>query len=334
MNTSTIIGLVIVIPALFVVATYLKLGGPTHGPATDTSTIPNITASTALQTDTTRHSIPLDQILDGGPGRDGILALINPKFTSIANADRSITDDVDGILVTVGPVAKFYPYNSIVWHEIVNDVVNGKPLVVTFCPLCGSAIVFDAQVNGKAEQFGVSGKLYNSNLLMYDKTTESLWSQIEGTAVVGDLTGTKLALYPSQVISFKTLRARYPNAEVLSTETGHGRNYSLYPYGNYNNSNDLYFPISITDTRLPTKEIMYVVNFNNHSVAFKVSDLKLGVIARVDVAGKELIAELKDGEITASPEGGAPLPSYHTMWFAWAIYHQKDGIVWTVGKQL
>lgn len=287
-----------------------------------------------LSTNTAMLSIPLDQVLDGGPGKDGIPALTNPKATAISAVGSSITDAMDGILVTVGKAVKFYPYNILVWHEVVNDVVGGKALVVTFCPLCGSAIVYEAEVSGTPAQFGVSGKLYNSNLLMYDKTTESLWSQIEGEAVVGDLTGTKLALYPSQVISFKTLRERYPQAEVLSVDTGYRRDYSIYPYGNYNDTNDLYFPVSVTDTRLPAKEIMHVVNFSNHSVAFRVADLTPGVVARVSVAGKQLTAKLKDGLIEIAPEGMAPLPGYTTMWFAWAIYHQQDGIVWTAGKQL
>jgi len=280
-------------------------------------------------TNTAKHSIPLDQILDGGPGKDGIPALTNPAFTTVALADRSIADTVDGILVSVGGETKFYPYNIIVWHEIVNDVVGGKPLVVTFCPLCGSAIVYSAEVEGRPEQFGVSGKLYNSNLLMYDKTTDSLWSQIGGEAVVGERTGMKLALYPSQVVSFKTVRERYPQTQVMSVKTGYRRDYSLYPYGNYNNTNDLYFPVAVTDTRLPAKEIMYVVNYNDHSIAFKVKDLKPDVVAQVDVAGKPLIVGLKDGIIETTPA----LPGYHTMWFAWAVYHQKDGIVWTVAKQ-
>lgn len=327
----------------FVIIGALVAVGLRHGPvATDHSASGSAASSSTpesrtlgygnigLATNTARHSIPLDQVLDGGPGKDGIPALVNPKFTSISDADKSVTDNVEGILVTVGSDTRFYPYNILVWHEVVNDVVGGKSLVVTFCPLCGSAIVYDAAVDGKPEQFGVSGKLYNSNLLMYDKTTESLWSQIEGEAVVGDRTGTKLTLYPSQVISFKTVHEQYPQAKILSTDTGYHRDYSFYPYGNYNSSNELYFPISITDTRLPSKEIMYVVNFNSHSVAFKVSDLKPGVVAHVDVANKSLIAQLENGEIETDPK----LPGYHTMWFAWAIYHQKDGIVWTATKQL
>lgn len=316
MNILRTIAIAVILIGIIAVALYSVRRGSIAGKTTATNT--------------SKHSIPLDQILDGGPGKDGIPALANPKFTVIADADRSIADTVDGILVTVGDETKFYPYNIIVWHEIVNDTVGGKPLVVTFCPLCGSAIVFEAEVDGKPETFGVSGKLYNSNLLMYDKSTESLWSQIGGEAVVGDRTGEKLALYPSQVVSFKTVQERYPQARILSVDTGYGRDYSLYPYGSYDTSDQLYFPVAITDTRLPAKEIMYVVNYNDHSIAFKVKDLKPGVEAHVDVAGKPLTAALKDGIIETTPA----LPGYHTMWFAWAVYHQKDGIVWTTGKQL
>ncbi len=331
MMTVKIIGVVVIV-GLFALATYFKLGIFPRDYINSGPEIKN--ASSALQTNMTKHSIPLDQILDGGPGKDGIPALTNPKFTSIKEVDRNITDAIDGILVNVGNEAKFYPYNVLVWHEIVNDVVGGKPLVVTFCPLCGSAIVFDAEVNGKPEQFGVSGKLYNSNLLMYEKTTESLWSQIQGEAVVGDRTGEKLTLYPSQVISFKTLREKYPQAQVLSTDTGYRRDYSQYPYGNYGESNSLYFPTSVTDTRLPAKEIMHVVNYGNHSVAFKVKDLKPGVAASVDVADTKVTARIDDGEIKVMTLDGKELPSYTTMWFAWAIYHQEDGVVWTAQKQL
>jgi thiol-disulfide isomerase/thioredoxin len=287
-----------------------------------------------LRTNMSKHSIDLTQVLDGGPGKDGIPALTNPKFTSIGSADRTITDTTDGILITVDTSTKFYPYNILVWHEVVNDVVGGKPLVITFCPLCGSAIVYDAAVDGKTETFGVSGKLYESNLLMYDTMTESLWSQVQGEAVVGDKTGTRLALYPSQVVSFKTVRERYPQAHILSTDTGYHRDYSVYPYGNYGSTDDLYFPVSVTDTRLPAKEILHIVNYNGHSIAFKVKDLQPGVVATVDVAGTKITARIKEGEIKVTTPDGKELPSYTSMWFAWVVYHQKDGIVWTAEKQL
>src|SRR3989338_1491948 len=180
-----------------------------------------------LNTNTIKTSIPLEKILDGGPGKDGIPALTNPKFVSIKEAEKDIAPDIDGMVVSVGDTNKFYPFSIMVWHEIVNDVVNGKPLVITFCPLCGSSIAFEAEVDGKIEQFGVSGKLYESNLLMYDKSTESLWSQSIGTAVVGDRTGEKLTIYNSQLMSFKDFSVKWPSGKVLSTDTGYSRNYDF-----------------------------------------------------------------------------------------------------------
>ena len=280
-----------------------------------------------LKTNTTKLSIPFEKILDGGPGKDGIPALTNPKFVSVKEAGKNTKDDVDGIVVSSLNVVKFYPYNIMVWHEIVNDVVGDKALAITFCPLCGSAIVFDAEIKGKAEQFGVSGKLYESNLLMYDKSTESLWSQSIGTAVVGDRTGEKLTVYPSQVLSFKAFKEKWPNAEVLSTDTGYGRNYAFYPYGDYNNNESILFPISIKDNRFPAKEIMYVVNAYDKSVAFPVNQLNSS-IASVDVGGNKVTGAIIDGEIIVKDATDKILPGYHEMWFSWATHHQEDGVVW------
>jgi len=280
-----------------------------------------------LKTNTAKLSIPLEKVLDGGPGKDGISSLTNPKFVSVKEAGKNTKDDVDGIAVSFGKAVKFYPYSIMVWHEIVNDVVGGKSLTITFCPLCGSAIVFDAEINGKAELFGVSGKLYESNLLMYDKSTESLWSQSIGTAVVGDRTGEKLSVYPSQVVSFKTLKEKWPHAEVLSTDTGYNRNYAFYPYGDYDNNDNLYFPVSIEDSRFPAKEIMFVVNVYDKSVAFPVKQLS-GSSASVDIDGNKVTGAIIGGEIIVKNATGNMLPGYHEMWFSWATHHQEDGVVW------
>jgi len=280
-----------------------------------------------LKTNTAKASIPLDQVLSGGPGKDGIPAIFKPKFTNIKEAEKKINDDVDGLVVKVGDTVRFYPYNIMVWHEIVNDKVESKALTVTFCPLCGSAIVFEADIDGKREQFGVSGKLFESNLLMYDRSTESLWSQSIGTAVVGDRTGEELTVYPSQVLSFKTLKKKWPKAQVLSTDTGYNRNYNFYPYGNYDDNDELFFPVSVNDNRLPTKEIMYVVNSNDKSVAFVVKDLSENIVS-VDAGGSEVTAAIIDGEIVVKDATGKVLPGYNEMWFSWATHHQEDGVVW------
>ena len=279
-----------------------------------------------LTTDTSIHSIPLEKILPGGPGKDGIPALNTPTFSGMEEAQMWLPSDADGIIVTIGKTTRFYPYNILVWHEIVNDRIEDTSLVVTFCPLCGSAIVFDARVNGKTEYFGVSGSLYESNLLMYDVTTQSLWSQIIGEAVVGTKTGTKLTIIPSQVLAFSDVIKNYPQAEVMSNETGFNRDYANGPYGDYNTNDALYFPISINDTRLPTKEVMYIVNYAEKSIAFVRNALSATELVTVD--NNTLEARIVNGEIQVTDQDGAVIPGYTAMWFSWAIHHQDDGIVW------
>lgn len=309
-------------------ATYMKQPNIKHpsSPEKETGGMEQKYLSGGLKTNTAKTSISLEKILSGGPGKDGIPALTNPAFVSVPAAEKFLKDDMEGIKVTVGQITRFYPYNILVWHEIVNDVVLGKPLVVTFCPLCGSAIVFDTP-----ETFGVSGKLYESNLLMYDKTTESLWSQIKGEAVVGERTGAKLAIYPSQVIFFKDLKARYKDAQVLSVETGYSRDYTFYPYGDYNESSDTIFPVSVKDNRFPAKEIMYAINVGTQSAAFKFKDLS-ETPAMLTVGTQKIIVIKKDGEVEAKDESGKIIPGYYAMWFSWAAHHQEDGVVWKKEK--
>lgn len=261
-----------------------------------------------LKTDTSIASIPLKKVLSGGPGKDGIPAIVNPKFVSIEQAKKFLTDDISGILLSRGRTAKFYPYTILVWHEVVNDTIEGVAVVVTFCPLCASALVFDANIDGKKETFGVSGKIYESNLLMYDHDTESLWSQILGVAVVGKKTGKKLTHVPFQLTSFGDVRRRFSQAEILSTDTGFSRDYTFYPYGDYNKNEDIYFPISITDTRLSPKEPMFIVDILGSSVAFKFLDLKEGVMARVSVGKEEITAESKNGDIAVKRADGTVIP--------------------------
>jgi hypothetical protein len=279
-----------------------------------------------LQTDTSQRSVELDLILDGGPGKDGIPAINEPLFVSFA--DTVEADDTPGILVVVGDDVRFYPYSILTWHEVVNDVVGDRPLVITFCPLCGSAIVFDAVVDGEAQMFGVSGKLFESNLVMYDRETESLWSQARGEAIVGELLGTKLDHYPAQLLTLGQVRENHPGAVVLSRETGTRRDYDLSPYGNYNESEQLIFPVSVQDTRFFAKKLMYVVPFGDVSLAFPFEELREAGSATVNAAGTILEATVTSGEISVGPVGGATLPGYYEMWFSWATHHQDDGVVW------
>ncbi|MBI3115575.1 MAG: DUF3179 domain-containing protein, partial [Candidatus Kerfeldbacteria bacterium] len=193
--------------------------------------------------------IPIEDIVDGGPGKDGIPSIDAPKFVAVAAADAAGIYDPEGlgISLTVGQTTRFYPFQILVWHEIVNDTVDGRPIAVTYCPLCGTGIVYDRTIDGQAVEFGVSGKLYQSDLLMYDRKTESLWAQIEGRAVVGPLVGQRLTLIDAQNITWQEFKTKYPNGQVLSTDTGHARNYQSSPYGGYDTNEQIYFPINTRD---------------------------------------------------------------------------------------
>lgn len=273
-----------------------------------------------LKTNTDKTSIDLNQILDGGPGKDGIPSINDPKFVPIS--ESNLSDDTMGILVQSGDESKFYPYNILVWHEIVNDTINNTGISITFCPLCGSAIVFE---RGN-KLFGVSGKLFESNLLMYDNITESLWSQALGEAVVGDSLGEKLNIYPSNIITQGEVKDFFPDTLLLSSDTGYSRDYSRYPYGDYNETEKLIFPTSVQDKRFPAKTLLYVVPDDNRSVAFIKEDLldkkeaeKVGINAVVQ----------NDGTIVATKDG-VVISGYIQMWFSWSTHHKEDGLIWSL----
>lgn len=278
-------------------------------------------------TNTAETSIDLDLLLSGGPGKDGIPAINQPKFASIS--DAKVDDEVLGILVEFEGEKRYYPFNIIVWHEVVNDSIKDTHYAVTFCPLCGSAIVFNRRVDSQVLQFGVSGFLFESNLVMYDTATESFWSQSKGEAIVGDFLGTKLEVLPLQQITFAELKEKHPEAIVLSRDTGHIRSYGLNPYGGYGNSEDILFPVSVTDKRFSAKEIMYVIPLAEKSVAFPQLKLKEGKAETFELDGSTLEA-IREGDEIDVKRSGEVLPGYFEMWFSWATQHQDDGVVWEI----
>ncbi|WP_282609904.1 DUF3179 domain-containing protein [Pelagibius sp. Alg239-R121] len=186
-------------------------------------------------TDFSLHSIEFSEILSGGPPKDGIPSIDRPKFVSVASvSDLAPTEPVVGL--TVNGEARAYPLRILTWHEIVNDTIGGKPVTVTYCPLCNSAIVFDREVDGKILEFGTTGKLRNSDLVMYDRTTESWWQQFLGEAIVGEMTGTKLRMLPSRLESWERFAARNPDGQVLVPNDEGMRSYGRNPYDGYDTS--------------------------------------------------------------------------------------------------
>jgi len=292
-----------------------------------------------LSTNTSNSVIDLDKVLSGGPGKDGIPSIDSPKFVSVNEASDFLEDDYIGLFVSINGEEKFYPNNILVWHEIVNDEIGDKNIAVTFCPLCGSAIVFDRNLNGEILEFGVSGLLYESNLLMYDRKTESLWSQIEGRSVVGEYSNTELDIINSQLIKFEQIKEKYPDAKILSKETGINRDYSFYPYGDYETNDDSFlFPVTYKgeDIYIPTKEIMYASNIDGIPIAFVLSDLQEKGSAEITIREKTITATQSDGIVELQDDSGNKYPGFYTMWFSWANHNleggvnTKDGQVWFI----
>jgi hypothetical protein len=185
------------------------------------------------QTNWNKHSVSYDEILSGGPPRDGIRSIDNPTFINPDEAAEWLADNEPVIALELNGDARAYPLQIITWHEIVNDEVGGVPAVVTFCPLCNSALAFDRRVSGEVFEFGVSGLLRNSDLIMYDRTTDTLWQQFTGEAIVGDLTGEQLTFLPTSIVSFGDFHAAHPEGKVLSRDTGLRASYGTNPYDGY-----------------------------------------------------------------------------------------------------
>jgi hypothetical protein len=187
------------------------------------------------QTDFEKYSIDFDEIISGGPPKDGIPSIDHPEFKPVAEADHlKPTEPVIGF--TVNGDARAYPLGVLIWHEIVNDTVGGVPVIVTYCPLCNSAVVFDRRVAGTATEFGTTGKLRNSDMVMYDRDTESWWQQFLGEAIVGERTGTRLKMLPARLESWERFAKRHPEGRVLVPNNPSMRNYGANPYAGYDSA--------------------------------------------------------------------------------------------------
>lgn len=223
-----------------------------------------------FSTDVTKHSVPFTDILSGGPPKDGIPAIDNPVFIRIEEADEWLSPREPVILFDIGDDARAYPLQILTYHEIVNDVVGGVPVVVTFCPLCNTAIAFESTVDGRVLDFGTTGRLRFSNLLMYDRQTESWWQQATGDAVVGEFTGTQLTFLPAVIISWEEFRTRHPDGQVLSRDTGFSRPYGRNPYGGYDDvrQSPFLYRGPATPGILPPVARVITLDLNGEAVAY------------------------------------------------------------------
>ncbi|MDP6514688.1 MAG: DUF3179 domain-containing protein, partial [SAR202 cluster bacterium] len=241
-------------------------------PTPNASTAPQRLTYGWDQTDFTKHSVPFSEIFSGGPPRDGIPPIDSPKFIPVSDTPDYMNDNEPVVTLEINGESKAYPVAILMWHEIVNDVVGGVPVTVTFCPLCNTAIVFDRRLGDTVYDFGTSGNLRKSDLVMWDRQTESWWQQINGEAIVGELTGAKLTFIPAPMVSWADYRDATPDGELLSRETGFGRNYNRAPYTGYDELDNTPFLFSgQIDDKLPAMERVVGMDSVSAGVAYPFS---------------------------------------------------------------
>jgi hypothetical protein len=272
--------------------------------------------------------VPLEEIIGGGPAKDGIPSIDHPKFVAPLDASKWIKDDEPGIAVSLDGVNRFYPYQILVWHEIVNDTVGGKRILVSYCPLCMTGYVFDPRVDGELVEFGTSRKLWNSNLVMYDRKTDSLWSQLLGEAIGGEMTGTKLALIPSDQMEYGNWKKAYPNGEVLSRDTGATRFYGRNPYGSYFSVQDFSLAmVKVKDERISNDAHILGLEVNDKAKAYPVDLVKQrGVVEDVFEDTTFMLSYDKALDVVRIykkfPDGRTErVNPFSSFWFAWAVTH-------------
>jgi hypothetical protein len=222
--------------------------------------------------------IPRNEVHDGGPGKDGIPALENPDMIPISDAVDYILDDDLVLGIVQGNSAKAYAMHILDWHEIINDKIGNKNIAITYCPLTGTGLGWDRTINGVTSTFGVSGLIYNSNLIPYDRLTNSNWSQMLSKSVNGIKSGNNIQTYNLFETTLATWRAMFPDSQINTENTGHQRDYQSYPYGHYPFIDDMFlFPVSHLDDRIPNKEKVLGIIINEKSKAYRFENFGNGI---------------------------------------------------------
>jgi hypothetical protein len=253
-----------------------------------------------LRTDTSKALVPLEEIISGGPPPDGIPPIDRPAFVTPDAARAWLRPKEPVLALEIAGDARAYPLQILMWHEIVNDVVGGRPVAVTFCPLCNSSLVFDRAVDGTTLDFGTSGMLYRSDLVMYDRQSHSLWAQMEGRAIVGARAGARLGLVPANTLAFEDWRAAHPGGRVLSRDTGHHRRYGANPYEAYDQPMLQPFLFrGLPDRRLPPKERVVGVTLGDASRAWPWPALAERRVVHDTLAGRALVILWQPGTLSA-----------------------------------
>ncbi|MEL6299853.1 MAG: DUF3179 domain-containing protein [Pseudomonadota bacterium] len=286
-----------------------------------------------------KANVAFSEILSGGPPKDGIPSIDKPVFAPVPKVNN-IADTEPVIGLGIGGDARAYPLQVLMWHEIVNDTVGGKPVTVTYCPLCNAAIVFDRVVDGRTLDFGTTGKLRKSDLVMYDRQTESWWQQFTGDAIIGDMLGKTLAILPSRLESFAAFKARHPNGKVLVPNNPEMRGYGRNPYFKYDSQKVPFLYSGPFPENIPAMARVVVVRGGKGPSAvslahlretktFKLDGVKLawtpGQTSALDQAE---IAKGRDvGTVTATNADGKPAAYDVTFAFVFHAFHPDRTIL-------
>ncbi len=259
-------------------------------------------------TNTAKRTIELSELRAGGPPKDGIPSIDEPAFVAPDEASAWLQPQEPVVALALGGEARAYPLQILTWHEIVNDSVGGVPIAVTFCPLCYSAVAFDRRVAAgdgtRTLELGVSGLLRYSDLVMFDRQTETLWQQLTGEALVGDLVGTALPVLPAQIVSFAQFRAAYPDGVVLSRETGHDRDYGRNPYAGYDDiDRQPYLYDGPEDGRLRPMEKVVALKLDGAERAYPYRLTRERHVVNDEAGGVPLVVFHADGAVSALDAG-------------------------------
>jgi hypothetical protein len=259
------------------------------------------------------------QLRSGGPPKDGIPSLTNPKTVAVGEAD--LLDAGDRVVgVEIAGQARAYPLRLLNYHEIVNDRLGDTPIAVIYCPLCDSASVVDRRIQGETLEFGVSGLLMNSNVVFYDRTDQALWSQVGLKALSGPHAGQSLKHLPWQLTTFSAWQETHPDSRVVSLDTGYDRNYRRNPYAGYFNNDRLMFPVEPRDDRLPRKARVIGITFDGVTRAYPLNALAEAGRIEDEIAGQRVVLTHKPegAHVTVQPDEAKVI---HTFWFAFWAFH-------------
>lgn len=275
----------------------------------------------------TPGKVTYHELYQGCEARDCIPSIDQPKYTDVASVDF-LADDELVLALEINGDARAYPAKILNYHEIVNDYIGGEPVAVTFCPLCGSGVAFDRRIDGEEVSFGVSGVLHDNDLVMYDRTSNTLWQQITGEAIMGEKLGQHLTILPMTMVEWGEWKATHPDTQVLTLDTGFGMDYNNDRYTQYIENDQIYFPVGNTSSVMHPKTVVHGIDAGELHFAINEKELKEKGTATVQVGEQSFDLSFNDdGFVIAKTDHGEEYTGIRLFWFAWYNFHPDTAVV-------